>query len=410
VLHYQRKQLAAQFVRALLGKDALSDAPNGLFLTAPRRTGKSIFLTLDLTPALEQAGVFVLYVDLWAAPRRDPGELISTTIQSALSGFEGLLKKPAKSTGLAKIKIGTSIEFNPGDIEDPKALTLAAALTQIQLAAKAPVALIVDEAQHALTGDCGEAAMTALKSARDQMNRPGDPKLLLIMSGSDRDKLLRLVHTAAAPFYGSQISLMPVLDTGFIDFVSDRIEMQQPSLKPLRREMLQQAFDLFGARPQFFISAIGEALNPISDMPGRPEDAILQASYERQKEDRALMESGYLGLNLVERAVLWRLLERNAKFRPYDADALKFYAAKVGKRVSIGSVQNALEVLRTREPPLVWKSAHGEYAVDDVAMHAWFEYRIAERSWPPMDEAAEGPPKAKRKRRGKRRTGGGRRR
>lgn len=28
--------------------------------------------------------------------------------------------------------------------------------------------------------------------------------LMLVMSGTDRDKLLRLVKTAAAPFYGSQ--------------------------------------------------------------------------------------------------------------------------------------------------------------------------------------------------------------
>ena len=45
--------------------------------------------------------------------------------------------------------------------------------------------------------------MFALKSARDQMNMPGNAQLRLVMSGSDRDKLLRLVNTAAAPFFGA---------------------------------------------------------------------------------------------------------------------------------------------------------------------------------------------------------------
>ena len=73
--------------------------------------------------------------------------------------------------------------------------------------------------------------MTALKSARDQMNRPGKVRLMLIMSGSDRDKLLRLVHTAAAPFYGSQIKPMPVLGFDFIEFVAEAIEKHHSALR-----------------------------------------------------------------------------------------------------------------------------------------------------------------------------------
>jgi len=71
------------------------------------------------------------------------------------------------------------------------------------------VALIIDEAQHSRTSEEGRTAMTALKSARDQLNRPGETQLLLVMSGSDRDKLLRLVKSNAAPFFGSAISRMP---------------------------------------------------------------------------------------------------------------------------------------------------------------------------------------------------------
>jgi hypothetical protein len=43
--------------------------------------------------------------------------------------------------------------------------------------------------------------MSALKSARDQINRPGEVNRMLAMFGSDSDKLRRLVNTAAAPLF-----------------------------------------------------------------------------------------------------------------------------------------------------------------------------------------------------------------
>jgi len=48
------------------------------------------------------------------------------------------------------------------------------ALKALHAAATAPIALVIDEAQHALTSEAGENAMATLKSARDQLNRPGE--------------------------------------------------------------------------------------------------------------------------------------------------------------------------------------------------------------------------------------------
>lgn len=101
------------------------------------------------------------------------------------------------------------------------------------------------------------------------------------------------------------------------------------------------------------------------------------------------MESDYLGLKSLEQAVLWRLLAVGPRFRPYDADALKFYSSVTGQRIGIANAQKALESLRNREPPMAWKSARGEYAVEDVAMHHWFEQRSAARSWPPVPDRME---------------------
>jgi hypothetical protein len=53
-------------------------------------------------------------------------------------------------------------------------VTLVDALKALHAAATAPIALVIDEAQHALTSEAGENAMATLKSARDQLNRPGE--------------------------------------------------------------------------------------------------------------------------------------------------------------------------------------------------------------------------------------------
>jgi hypothetical protein len=382
MIYYARAALAAQLVDALMGKVIFGDAQNGLFLAAPRRTGKSTFLQADLKPALEERGVVVVYVDLWSDQRRDPGMLIAEGIARALEPQLGLIARTAKAAGLEKVTLG-GLSVDTSKIGRVDGVTLPEALRILNETAKAPLALIIDEAQHALTSEAGEAAMAALKSARDQLNRPGEVNLMLVMSGSDRDKLLRLVNTNGAPFYGSHIQRMPELDTEFIAHIAHLIEAQRPELVPVDRAALFEAFQRFGSRPQFFMEALGQALSPLSGVSGRFEPAVLQAARQRQHDDEAQMESEYLALKPVEQAILWRLLEQGPRFRPYDAEALKFYREVTGDRVSAQKAQNALESLRQRTPALVWKSVRGEYSVDDAAMHRWYAQRVETGAWPP---------------------------
>ncbi len=390
MIHYPRTALAKELVAALQGKTVFSDAPNGLFLTAPRRTGKSTFLQADLKPALETLGVVVVYVDLWADQRRDPGVLIAEAIGQALRPHLGRLAKLAKSAGVEGVNLAGWLQINTSKIGTLDGATLSEALRALHETAKAPVALIVDEAQHALTSEMGEAAMAALKSARDQLNRPGAVTLMLVMSGSDRDKLLRLVTTNGAPFYGSQVHRMPMLGDDFMAHIAQLIETRQPKLKPVDREALLLAFQGFGCRPQFFMEALGNALSPLAGLTTRFEPAVLEAARQRQADEEAQMESDYLGLKPLERAVLWRLLEQGQRFRPYDGEALAFYQKKTGAAVTPQKTQNALEALRQRIPAMVWKSARGEYAVDDAAMHRWFETKVANNTWPPTERQREG--------------------
>ena len=386
MIAFPRTALAHELVQQLQGKTAFSDAYNGLFLAAPRRTGKTTFLRGDLQPALERAGVVVVYVDLWADATRDPGVLIADAIGRTLQPHLGLIARAAKNAGVNQVGLAGWLNVDTSRIGKLDGLTLVDAIRALHEAAGKPVALVIDEAQHALTSEAGEAAMTALKSARDQLNQPGSVNLMLVMSGSDRDKLLRLVNTNGSPFYGSQIKTMPSLGKDFMAHIVQLIELQRPELAPVNQAELMTAFDGFGNRPQFFMEALGQVLSPLAGLSGRFEQAMRQAAQERQQLDEAQMESDYLGLKPLEQAVLWRMLEQGARFRPYDAEALRFYTEKTGRNTAVkpAQAQNALESLRQRMPALVWKSARGEYAVEDAAMHRWFEKSAATGLWPPL--------------------------
>ena len=153
--HYARLEFAQGLADALMGKVLFSDASNGLFLAAPRRTGKSTFLQADLLPELTSRGVVVVYVDLWANQKNDPGDLIADAIAQALRKRLGVVAKTAKAAGLDSVQIG-GLKIDLSKIGRHDGITLTDALRALHETAKAPVALIIDEAQHSLTSEAGE--------------------------------------------------------------------------------------------------------------------------------------------------------------------------------------------------------------------------------------------------------------
>ena len=201
--HFPRLKLAKVSADAMQGKNLFGDAPNGLFLAAPRRTGKSTYFQSDLAPELARRGIAVVYVDLWADQTRDPGSLIAESIGKVINAHLGWVARAEKSTHLESINVIGALKMDTSKIGKPDGATLSDALEVLVEISNKSVALIVDEAQHALTSVAGETAVAALKAARDRLNSPGQVRLMLVMSVSDRDKLLRLVNTNGAPFLRS---------------------------------------------------------------------------------------------------------------------------------------------------------------------------------------------------------------
>ena len=388
---FPRTDLAEQTADLVEGRGLFGEGRNGVFLAAPRRTGKSTFLRHDLAPELTKRGNEVVYVDLWSDRSRDPAELIDEAIGRAIERRLGFVAKATRAAGVERLDIAGVMKIDTSRIGEHDGVTLTEALRALRDVSDGPVVLMVDEAQHALVTERGENTMIALKSARDTLNSPDEVNLLLVMTGSDRDKLLRLVNTHASPFLGSTIRDLPLLGEDFVRFVVEHVERERTDLVPVDAAALTLAFTQLGHRPQWLERAIVDSLNPLSTREGRFEGRVLEIADERRTDRYGTLRASFVGLKPLERAVIWRLLDAGARYRAFDAEALSFYrhALETLEEDAVGvtrsSVQKALESLRRHEPPLVWKSARGEYAIDDVSMQSWYDSLHDAGGWPPID-------------------------
>lgn len=367
---YGRKELAEAYCDAISGRTPLRDARSGLFLAAPRRTGKSTFLRQDLVPAAEARGWHPLYADLWSDKRRNPAALIAETIVAALEKFAPLPKRMIRSLGFQKIGAsGTSIDI--GDGKSPGDLTIPDALAQLWEKTGKPIILIIDEAQHALTTDEGQHALFALKAARDRLNQEAGKglRLMLVMTGSSRDKLSFMVTRKNQAFYGAEITHFPLLDDGFVESFARNFNAQFSSQHKFSLDALKKTFELVGRRPEMFRSVVAEAV--MSCHGAETLDQMVAAGAEAlQRQAWAEFESLYRALSPIQKAVLDAIARLSPHYEPYSSEALAAYTAVLAEAPSTSSIQGAIKALQERE--LIWLASRGDYAFDDESLRQWY--------------------------------------
>ena len=371
-LNYRRPALATAYCAALIGS-GIEDARSGLFLAAPRRTGKSTFLRQDLIPALTHLGWLPVYIDLWVKKDTDPAQLIAAAVKSALTQFDGIITKLAKASGLEKVNVFGALVLNFQSASLPLNVTLPDALEALQIAAGCPVAVVIDEAQHALSTPEGMAAMFALKAARDHLNQGLDArqKLFLVFTGSNQDKLSRLVLKRDQPFYGCRVSKFPLLDRGYSDDYTSYINTKLASDNQFDADDMWAAFNLAGRRPEMLKAIIADlALGGGTESLREKLKTGAQAFRDNIWGE---MDSDFNALTKIQQAVLVRLIETGAAYEPFKETSLAAYSAHAGRRVSSSDAQAALAALR--EKNLVWQATYGDYALEDESMAIWYSSR-----------------------------------
>ncbi|WP_417539826.1 hypothetical protein [Marinobacter sp.] len=373
---FRRPSLAESIARDLAG-EGLSDYSSGMFLAAPRRTGKSTFMKLDLVPECERRGWFPLYVDLWEESENDPGDLIAGAIAQALVPFESRLRTLAKSLGINKLNVLRTVSWDFTQPKLPEGASLTQALELLHQATGKLVVFIIDEAQHALKTEKGISAMFGLKAARDALNLGREPEgLRLVFTGSSRDKLANLVLSRSQPFFGASITPFPLLGRDFIEAYTANVNSKLAPGNQFAPADIEEAFRLVGNRPERLSEIIKDvsvdfgAANDLGDLL-RSGALAHQAGVWRE------YESSYMILTPPQQAVLEVMAENllaNQSFAPYAETTVLAVTRVLEKNghdslATTTTIQNALNALRERD--LVWKSNRGEYALDDSAMAAW---------------------------------------
>ncbi|MHB8254415.1 MAG: ATP-binding protein [Acidiferrobacter sp.] len=370
VFSFHRPALARSFCDALTGQ-GLQDAREGLFLSAPRRVGKSTFLQEDLIPEVERRGAIPVYVDLWKDKRANPEVLIAQAIKAAIAQREGVLRRIGKAIPVRQITIG-AMSFDLSTPGLPPHVTLTEALGALHALAKAPVVLIIDEAQRALSSSEGLNAMFALKAARDTLNSSDQPSVLrLVMTGSSRDKLSYLVLTRAQPFFGSHVASFPLLARDFTDALT---EWANRGLAPQNRftaSEVFQAFQIVGHRPQMLREIMGSVV--LDGEAAGLSAALLAGARGWQERIWEEYTQVFAALSPLQRGVLEALIRAHKTgFAPFAEASLAAYRkALPGGRVSAAGVQKALAVLRDRG--LIWQETRGGYALEDEGLLFWLE-------------------------------------
>ena len=363
---FHRPELAKRLGDQILVVGVGSAAGSGVFLAAPRRTGKSTFVREDLRPALESAGALVVYADLWANPSADPGSIISNAIRASLGSHEGVVLRLARGVGVSKLSVG-SVSFDLDRVGLGKEVSLTDALVALSDETGQMIVLIIDEAQHAITTDAGIAALFALKAARDELNSSQHHGLRIVCTGSNRDKLAMLRNSKDQAFFGAPLVNFPLLGQDYVDWFCREVKLPF-ALDPA------QVWPLFveaGHRPELLGSAADhfrfDLETDAASVPHKFADEVRRLAEELNAVQRGVMHS----LTPLQSAVLRVMAAANQHYAPFEAATLEKYRKEMqlsgqlpeDVKVDVPGVQQALIALQDKK--LIWRAARGVYAVEE---------------------------------------------
>ena len=367
---FHRPDLANDLAALILSDAALAPARSGLFLAAPRRTGKSTFLREDLMPALESRGAAVLYVDLWADRALEPGLAIVSLIRAALAQEDGALLKMFRKAGLDKVNVG-GLGFDVAKVGLGTGVTLSAALATLSDRLKAPIVLMIDEAQHAATTESGNNALFALKAARDELNSSAHHGLRIVATGSSRPKLALLRASKDQAFFKAMMRNFPALGGDYVTWFVANTGLAHP----LDVARTGRSFERAAWRPEVLVQALGELADENGALPAadRLDDAFEAAVEAAIEESDETMLKVVRALTPLQGAVLRVMAMQAENYTPYAAASLAAYTEQLGQldpgstvKVDVPNVQSALEALQGKS--LAWRAAHGEYALEDQGL------------------------------------------
>jgi hypothetical protein len=365
---FHRTQLAESIL------DQLADPgyKSGLFLSAPRRTGKTTFIKADLLPMLREAGAIVIYADLWEQKHIDPARVIVAAIGEAILHESGAVTKAAKLLGLKKVRLG-GLEMDLDAIGTQDGDSIARTLEKLSAATDKPIVMVIDEAQHAQTTEEGRHTMFALKAARDAMILGDGAGFRLIATGSNSDRLMTLVASKDQAFFHARQEHLPELDDTYLAWVLDH----SPFKAHLSLGVLHQAFEIFSRRPEPLQALLAAFERDRALDPATLDRVFVEGAHRAMETARQAFMVSLRSMDALDAAVFRRMARLGRDFTPFDGEALRDYERLMREAVpdadvampGPSAVQVALE--RLRKESLIWNAGRGLWFVEDSQHGAW---------------------------------------
>ena len=363
IWHCARPKLAQSYLALL---DAGPVVSTSIF--APRRTGKTVFLRQDLTPAAQKAGYCVAYADLWQT-RLSPGASLVRGLEEALEpktfGQKAIhtLTRPVKKLK-AKGGIGEFQGELEVDLSDEKkeSTELALRIDNLiaKLCARSPLLLLVDEAQELAKTKDNELVATALRTAitkhRDHIR--------VVFTGSSRTQLAHVFSNTDSPLYsvGAAIQDFPLLGRELVEFVAEKFETA--TQRKLDTAEAWHEFQAFKQQPEPFLNAVVALMLD-------PSNTLAKACQaEHTDQDKAENHEGtWSSLDAVQKQLV-KLLADDATAKPFSKSVMTMIATQVGvATLDTSTIQFALRKLG--EKTVLTKSPRGNYVFESDAFERW---------------------------------------
>lgn len=414
---FHRPKLALDVARLLLRPSSLETrVRSGLFISGPRQTGKSTFLTQDLIPTIEAAGAIVVYVDLWKAAGRTPDAKLIRAVQRKLAELHGQNPQSfvdrAKSLlgriGISCAQLEASVEptmhvvgaklggklklsFETTKVGAADGASLSDALLEVSKRTGRDIVFIVDEVQEMLRDGKGILLMQELKATRDEINsQQGDHGYFVFVgNGSNRSLVHEMTAQRKAAFYGAKSEAFPPLGKDYVRHVLTAARRENAAAALPSDSAAYKGFRVLGMRPGLF----EEALSTLQKTAGAAQspDVVFEGIVNTMYDQQGKVELAKLSmLGELPQAVFARICRgpEEGVTGLYAGDALNDYARALGlDEVTTREVQSAFEALKasnlvmrngdrgpvTVTDPFVRESwlrlhQHGESAIDRSSM------------------------------------------
>lgn len=214
--HFTRTDLVDVFLSAFA-----SGITSSKTLFAPRRMGKTEFITQDLAPAAKGQGYKVIYCNFWGNENNPALALLSAlSIANKSENLWGRTKRLGRSSvnsievsgQMAGVKAGLKATLHETKISEDQLQQLLMGIHEL-LDQNEKILFLLDEVQHLAT----KIEFSPLVSLLRTVFEGNQHKLKVVYTGSSREGLQRLFKRRKSAMFksSSQIDL-PLLDRNFI--------------------------------------------------------------------------------------------------------------------------------------------------------------------------------------------------